>query len=164
MPEYFDRYINLAEDISIIEALRISQKELDQFEIEKWQKIGDKVYAEGKWTIKQIIQHLIDAERIFCYRALCIARGEMVKLPSFDEVAYAENAIVSHRDLDDLIAEFKAVKTATMSLFQSFTDEMLLQSGPSFSGTYSVLAIGYILAGHQRWHFKIIDERYTTLP
>jgi hypothetical protein len=97
--------------------LRISQKELDQFEIEKWQKIGDKVYAEGKWTIKQIIQHLIDTERIFCYRALCIARGEMVKLPSFDEVAYAENAIVSHRDLDDLIAEFKAVKTATMSLF-----------------------------------------------
>jgi DinB superfamily len=163
MPAYFDRYIDMADDVDVLESLKISQKELDEFDIEKWQKIGDKVYAEGKWTVKQIIQHIIDTERIFCYRALCIARGELVKLPSFDEAAYADNAQVNHRDLEDLLAELNAVRTATLALYQSFTDEMLLKSGPSFNGTYSVLAIGYILAGHQRWHIKVMEERYLDL-
>jgi hypothetical protein len=163
MPHYFDRYINLADNVEVIASLKASENELNQFDIEKWQKIGDKVYAEGKWTIKQIIQHIIDTERIFSYRALGIARGETIKLPSFDENIYAENGSVNHRDLGDLITELKAVRVATIALFQSFTDEMLLKSGPSFNGTYSVLAIGFIIAGHQRWHYNVMEERYFKL-
>jgi hypothetical protein len=163
MPAYFDRYINLAENETIIKALETSKQELDDFPIERWAKVGDKVYAEGKWTIKQIFQHMIDTERVFTYRALCFARGETAQLPSFDENSYADNADVTHRNLVEIIEEFKIVKANTISLFRSFTDEMLLKNGIASSSTYSVLAAGFIIAGHQRWHFRVIEERYSSI-
>lgn len=163
MPAYFDRYINLAENVSIVKALEISKQELDAFPLEKWEKIGDKVYAEGKWTIKQIFQHMVDTERVFGYRALCFARGEAAQLPSFDENSYADNADVTHRSLAEIIEEFKLVKATTIALFRSFTDEMLLKTGVASSSTYSVLAAGFIIAGHQRWHFGVMEERYAHL-
>lgn len=160
MPDYFDRYINLAADDDVLRALEISKEELDAFPIETWEKIGDKVYAEGKWTIKQIFQHMVDTERIFAYRALCFARGEAAKLPSFDENSYADNAHVNHRTLAEIIEEFKIVKLATLALYRSFTDEMLLKVGVASSSSYSTLAAGFIIAGHQRWHLNVIEERY----
>jgi hypothetical protein len=163
MPEYFDRYINLAEDIELNEAIQISLEELENLPIESWKAIGDKVYAEGKWTIKEILQHLIDAERIFAYRALCFARGEEAKLPSFDEENYAKNACTNHRTLEDLLAELKTVRLSFIELYKSFTLEMFMRGGMSFKGFYSVLSIGFIIAGHQRWHLKIIEERYLPL-
>jgi hypothetical protein len=163
MPKYFDRYINLADDVELKEALKISLDELNNLPIEQWKAIGDKTYAEGKWTIKEILQHLIDAERIFTYRALCFARGETVQLPSFDEANYAKNASTNHRTLEDLITELTSVRLSFSLLYESFTPEMLLCSGHGFKGIYSVLAIGFIVAGHQRWHFKIIEDRYMAL-
>lgn len=163
MPDYFDRYINLAADDDVLRALEISKEELEAFPIERWEKIGDKVYAEGKWTIKQIFQHMVDTERIFAYRALCFARGEAAKLPSFDENSYADNAHVNHRTLAEIIEEFKIVKLATLALYRSFTDEMLLKVGVASSSSYSTLAAGFIIAGHQRWHLNVIEERYSRL-
>jgi hypothetical protein len=162
MPEYFDRYINLADDTDVIEALQTSLTELQSAPIEQWKAHGDRVYAEGKWTIKSILQHLVDTERIFSYRALCFARGETAKLPPFDEEEFARQADMSHRSLDDLVAEMVASRQSLIALYKSFTPDMLLRSGLSFKGTYSVLAIGFVLAGHQRWHFNVIADRYFT--
>jgi hypothetical protein len=159
----FDRYINLANDIELKEALKISLDELKNLPIEHWKAIGDKTYAEGKWTIKEILQHLIDTERIFTYRSLCFARGEEAKLPSFDEENYAKNANTNHRSLEDLLEELKIVRISFSALYNSLTPEILMRGGMSFKGFYSVLSIGFIMVGHQRWHFNIIEERYLGL-
>jgi hypothetical protein len=163
MPAYFDRYINMADDVTLKDALAISMDELNNLPIETWKAIGDKVYAPGKWTIKDILQHMIDTERIFAYRALCFARGEAASMPSFDEEAYARNTNAGNRTLEDLIEELKLNRASFIALYHSFTDEMLLRTGLSFKGTYSVLAIGFITVGHQRWHFNVINERYLGL-
>ncbi|RFS18153.1 DinB family protein [Emticicia sp. C21] len=163
MPEYFDRYINLADDVDLKEALTISAEELTNLPLERWKAIGDKVYAPGKWTIKDILQHMIDTERIFGYRALCFARGEAARMPSFDEEEYGRNTNANQRTLEALIDELKIVRVSIIALYNSFTDEMLLKTGLSFKGTYSVLAIGFITVGHQRWHLNIINERYEGL-
>lgn len=160
MPDYFDRYIDMNDDVELNEALQISLHDLKNFPIERWKSIGDRVYAEGKWTIKQILQHVIDTERIFSYRALCFARGETALLPSFDEAGYAQQATTAHRTIDDLVAELATVRSSLITLYQSFTPEMLQRAGLGFKGLYSVLAIGFIIAGHQRWHARIIEERY----
>jgi hypothetical protein len=163
VPEYFDRYINLTDDVELKEALAISLDELNHLPIEAWEAIGDKVYAPGKWTIKDILQHLIDTERIFAYRALCFARGETTRMPAFDEEEYGRNANATQRTLEDLKDELKINRASFIALYNSFTGEMLLKTGLSFKGTYSVLAMGFIIAGHQRWHFNVIKERYSGL-
>jgi len=163
LPEYFDRYINKCDDVSIIEAIQISIDELDNIPIEKWRAIGNKTYEEGKWNIKDIIQHLIDVERIFSFRALAIARGEQQKLPGYSENEYAVTAKAGERSIDDLIAELRASHESIKWLYKSFTDDMLKKEGESFKGKYSVGAIGFIFPGHQRWHFEVIKEKYMNL-
>lgn len=117
-------------------------------------------YAEGKWTIKDIVQHLIDAERIFAYRALRIARKDKTPLPGFEENEYVETAFANKREMNDLIEEFITVREATISLFKTFTEEQLLQMGTASEKPVSVRAIGFITLGHQKHHEKIIKERY----
>jgi hypothetical protein len=163
IPEYHDRYINLCDDVELLDVIEISIKELDTFPLEKWKKLGDKVYAPGKWTIKDILQHLIDTERIFMYRALAYARNEKTKLPSYEENEYAENAKTSHRTFEELINELRTVHLAFKTMYESFTPEMLARQGEGFKGLYSVASIGFIMAGHQRWHLKVLEERYYSL-
>jgi DinB superfamily len=159
LPEYFDRYIALTDDVSVMESLHTSLVELQNAPLEKWKKIGDQVYAPGKWKIKDILQHLIDTERVFCYRALSFARGE-AEVKSYDEDAYARMAGAVHRTLEDLLEEAIAQRKSTIHLYNSFTQEMLDRVGMGFKGPYSVHAIGFIFGGHQRWHFRVIEERY----
>lgn len=164
MPEYFDRYINMCDDVTISEALQTSIDEINDNLIKKWEALGDKIYAPGKWTVKDMLQHIIDTERIFCYRALAIARGEQQTLPGFDEDEYAIAAnAAGHRNLNDVIRELLAVHKATIALYESFTEAMLDKKGRSFKGEYSVAAIGFTIAGHQRWHLKVLEERYYPL-
>lgn len=163
MPEYFDRYIHLAEDVELISSLQISLEELGSWPLNTWEKIGDRVYAPNKWTIKDIVQHIIDTERIFCYRALAFSRNESQPLPSYDEDAYAKAGRATNRKLGDLIEELKIVRQGTIALFQSLDNEMLERTGMGFKGPYSVASLGFMLAGHQRWHMRIIDERYLPL-
>ena len=162
LPEYFDRYINLTDDVTVMESLHSSLAELQKAPMDIWKNIGDKVYAPGKWTIKDILQHLIDTERVFCYRALSFARGES-EVKSYDEDAYARMAGASMRSLDDLMEEAIAQRKSTIHLYNSFTPEMLARIGMGFKGPYSVHAIGFIFGGHQRWHFRVIEERYVVL-
>lgn len=117
-------------------------------------------YAEGKWTIKDIVQHLIDAERIFAYRALRFSRNDPNDLPGFDENAYVEEAHANQRNLEGLLKEFEMVRRSTIELFQSFSAEDLLKNGTASGNQMSVRALGFIISGHLIHHFNIIRERY----
>lgn len=164
MPEYFDRYIMLTDDVTYMEALEISLKELENAPLDKWHQLNEKVYAPGKWTIKDILQHDIDTERVFTYRITAIARGDKQKMIPYDEDAFALNARANRRSIDDLYEELILVRKGTISMFKSFDKDMLLQQGFGFNGVeYSPLALGFMLAGHQRWHFKVLEERYYSL-
>ncbi|MBD2701344.1 DinB family protein [Spirosoma sp. BT702] len=163
MPVYFDRYINLCDDVTLPEAIQTSLDELDQFPLETWKALGDKVYAPGKWTVKDILQHLIDTERIFGYRALSFARGESQRMPSFEEDVYALAAQSSTRSMESLVDELRTVHLSFLSLMKSFTPDMLQKAGMGFKGEYTVAAIGFCMPGHQRWHMNVLKERYYPL-
>jgi DinB superfamily len=163
IPEYFDRYINLCDDVEIIQAIQISIDELNNAPLDKWIALKNKSYAPGKWTVKDILQHLIDAERVFSYRSLAFARGESQPLPSFDEDGYAANADANNRSIEELVAELKLSHRSVMQMYKSFTPQMLLKKGMGFKGEYSVTSIGFIIPGHQRWHLKVIEEKYLPL-
>jgi uncharacterized damage-inducible protein DinB len=117
-------------------------------------------YAEGKWTIKDLLLHLIDAERIFAYRALRIGRGDKTPLAGFEENGYVINANANSRSEESLLKEFELVRKSTLELFKNFTDEQLAYLGTSSDSIISVRAIGFIISGHQNHHIKIIQERY----
>jgi hypothetical protein len=163
LPEYFDRYINQNDDVDIPTAIQTSMDELQSAPLEKWKALGDRVYAPGKWTVKDTLQHLIDTERIFSYRALAFARGEKAAMPSFSEDEYATEARANNRSLEELVAELQNVHAALKSLYTGFTREMLERKGMGFKGLYSVADIGFMMPGHQRWHFNILAERYYPL-
>jgi hypothetical protein len=160
MPEYFDRYINLVENIPVIEALEKYSQLTSEDNIELFKKIGDKVYAPGKWTIKSIIQHIIDAERIMSYRALCFARRDSTNLPGFDEDHFAMHTNADSRPLNNLLEEFTIVRKSSIALFKSFDDNMLQQTGTANNRSISVLALGFVISGHQLHHLNVISERY----
>lgn len=117
-------------------------------------------YAGNKWTIKEVIVHLIDAERIFSYRALRFARNDKTDLSGFEENDYVPFSDANKRSKTDLMAEFKAVRNSTLCLFQSFSDEMLVRMGTIGGNTTSVRALGFIIAGHQKHHINVVRERY----
>lgn len=120
---------------------------------------ADYAYAEGKWTIKEVIGHMIDAERTFAYRTLAFSRGQK-ELPAFEENEYVEKSTFSSRTITDLIEEFKLVREANLFLFRSLTPQQLLATGIANSNIISVRALLYIAAGHEMHHLSIIKERY----
>jgi len=117
-------------------------------------------YAEGKWSIREVLGHLIDAERIFTYRALRIARGDTTPLAQFDENEYAKTAGSDARTLSNLVREFGAVREASVQLFESLPDDAWGRSGVASGKNISVRALAYITAGHAMHHLKILRERY----
>lgn len=117
-------------------------------------------YAEGKWTIKEIMAHLIDDERIYVYRALRFARNDQTELPGFEQDDYAVESGANERSLDNLLEEFAAVRRSTIALFNSFDDRVLTRSGVASGNVMSVRAIAYHLAGHELRHMNMIKERY----
>lgn len=163
LPEYFDRYINKCDDVELLEAIQTSIDELDHFPITKWNALGDKIYAPGKWTVKELLQHLIDTERIFTFRALAFARNEKQQLPSFEEDAYVQQSDANNRSIEELVAELRSVHLSFKAMFESFTPVMLSRTGKGFKGEYSVASIGFMMPGHQRWHVQVLEEKYYSL-
>lgn len=164
MPEYFDRYINLTDDVTYMQALEISLNELQNAPIDKWKALDEKVYAPGKWTIKDMLQHIIDTERVFAYRMTAFARKDPQQMLGYDEDNYAKNAFANRRTVDDLVEELILVRKNLIALYRSFTPEMLQLEGKGYTGaSYSVLSMAFCMAGHQRWHFNILKERYYPL-
>ena len=117
-------------------------------------------YDEGKWTIKELIQHIIDAERVLSYRALRFSRNDSTDLHGFDEDWYVEHSNGNERNFKDILQEFTHLRNSTISLFTSFTDEMLTMSGTSNGSEMTVRALGFIISGHHLHHIRIIKEKY----
>jgi len=165
MPQYFDRYIALADDnLTVTDALELSLLELEKAPIDKWKALGSNVYAAGKWTLCDMLQHILDTERIFVYRILSIARGDQQTMAPFEEDDFARNAMANRRSFQEILEEMKLVRKTTIMMFKSFNEDMLLRNGSGNNGVqYGPLALGFVLAGHQRWHFKVLEERYYPL-
>ena len=158
--DFYKSYIQALEDVELIEELEISLHDFIRFVQNIPMDKFDYRYAEGKWTIKEIIQHLIDSERVFSYRALRISRNDKTPLPGFDENEYVANSNGNKRNLQGLLTELAVVRQATLSLFNSFSQEQLQYVGIASDNEVSVRAIGFIIIGHQKHHQKIFAERY----
>jgi hypothetical protein len=160
VPEFYHNYIKQVPDNDLMIAFKTQTPAVIDFlknlPIEK----VDYAYVPGKWTIKEVLQHLIDAERVFCYRALRFARKDPTPLPGFDENLFAKNSNAASRSWSDLLEEFTAVRKATEWLYGSFDEEQLNAAGLSNNHSNYVLAFGYISVGHSLHHMKIIRERY----
>lgn len=124
------------------------------------EEIANHAYAPGKWSLKELLQHIIDCERIFAFRALCFARSEKQALPGFEENDYAAASNANRRSWAGLCEEFFAVRKTTEMLYGSFTEEMLHRVGKKEDDELSPILIGYAIVGHCKHHFGIIEERY----
>jgi len=117
-------------------------------------------YQEGKWTIKELMLHVVDTERIFQYRALRFARADKTDLPGFSENDFVSNSNANDRSLISLLDEFVVLRKSTISLFETFSEDTLLKIGISGGNTMSVRAAGYLIIGHQKHHVNIVKQRY----
>jgi hypothetical protein len=159
-PFYFSNYIQLVEQEDLNSVLKNQIETSKQFFNSIPEEKIDYRYAEGKWNIKEVLQHIIDTERVFAYRALAFARQEPNALPGMDENSYAKNSNADSRKWKDLIDEFEAVRQSTIHLYQSFSESQLELTGKTVSYEISVRALGYTIAGHSAHHINILKERY----
>ena len=163
-PEYYagyiTRYLDRPDALPVDEALLTQAEDLSAMLGGLSQEQSGFRYAEGKWSIREVVGHLIDCERIFALRALCIARGEHQPLPGFDENAYVANAGFDARSMESLLEEFASVRAATISLVSSLSEADLLRRGIANNGTFTPRAIVWILIGHVVHHVAVLRERY----
>lgn len=157
---FYAPYIQNLDNVILLEELEISVHRLRNFVQNIPMDKYDYRYAAGKWTIKDILQHLIDSERVFAYRALRFARKDVTPLPGFEENAFADAAEGFKRSIRDLLTELAVVREATLCLFKTFSDETLLLKGIASEREMSVRALGFIIIGHQNHHQRIFEERY----
>jgi uncharacterized damage-inducible protein DinB len=157
---FYQTYINKAQNINLKSGLLENFKQVYAFLNTIPENKLEYRYADGKWTIKEVIQHLIDAERIFSYRALRIARQDQTPLSGFEENEYVPASFANDRSIAELLGDYKAVRQSTISLFDSFTDVMLLEIGTASNSSISVRALGFITIGHENHHCLLIKERY----
>lgn len=159
-PSYFDRYINLVPEDDLQTAFKNQLPVITAFLNSISEEKAKHAYAPGKWTIKELLLHMTDTERIFAYRSLCFARKEEQSLPGFDENLYAENSHANARSWTDLVNEFLLVRTTTELLFSSFTEEALHNAGTANNNPATALSMGFTAIGHVYHHKKILEERY----
>lgn len=157
---YYQTYINKTTDFPLKLGLPANFEKvlyfLNSIPLEK----HEYRYAPEKWTIKEVVQHMMDTERIFAYRALRIARLDQTPLPGFDQDQYVEPSQANKRTFESLLSEYKAIRHATDTLFNSFDDEMLMRTGTASNSPISVRALGFIIMGHENHHCKVMKERY----
>ena len=158
--KYIQRYLDLVPSKNWLEELQNSEQET----LTIYSKLNEESsrfrYAENKWSYKELLQHLIDCERIFQFRALSFSRGELQNLTGFDEEIYANNSNADTRNLADLIAEFSIVRQSSIYLFKSFSDEMLSNKGFANGNEISVETIGKLVVGHNLHHLNVVREIY----
>lgn len=159
---YYARYINLVPEDDIVAALEGQGRETAAL----LSLVGDEKasfrYAPDKWSVKQVIGHVTDAERVFAYRAMSIGRGERKPLPGFEEKDYVANASFDDRGLADLVDDLTSARRATLSLLRGFSGEAWRRVGTASDATVSVRALAYMILGHERHHLAVLRERYLT--
>lgn len=159
-PAYYAPYIQAIEGADVSALMRSQLVEVEQLGMIIDNERAMHRYAEGKWSIKELIGHLVDCERIFGYRALCIARGETQPLPGFDENDYVSNAQFDAQAFSSIIEEFLALRLANIILFESFTEAQRILMGNANGNPVSVRAIESIIVGHAHHHLTVLRERY----
>jgi len=157
---FYQTYINYTTSANLLQLLNESLFEITSFIAAVPESKASYAYAEGKWTLKELLQHCIDTERIMTYRALSIARGDKQSLPGFDENAYSAASNANTRPWDDLVEEMLLVRKTTILLFKSFTEGQLQQRGFANNHAINCNALGYITVGHFKHHERIVKERY----
>ncbi|MBX2972939.1 MAG: DinB family protein [Flavobacteriales bacterium] len=160
LPPHFRVYLGKAGKDNVPEALHDALERTIALFGAVDESRGGHRYAEGKWSIKEVLQHLNDCERIFAYRALCFARNDSTVLPGFDEDLYAATSAADRIPLATILNEHRVIRQATLALFTSFDEAMLQRSGRAGSSTLSVRDLGLIIAGHAQHHCDIHEQRY----
>ena len=157
---YYETYISKIEGDDILKTLETQLSEVVVLFKSIPEEKGSYAYADGKWTIKELIGHINDTERVFAYRAMCFARGEKKSLPGFEQDDYVRGGDFNNRSLSDLINEFRLLRESDLVLFKSFNEDALSQIGNGNQGKVTVLAILYIIAGHTQHHINILKAKY----
>ena len=157
---YYESYIKLVEGEDILKILNDQGKKTQDILNSFSEHRGNFCYANGKWTVKEVVGHLLDTERVFAYRALCIARGEKKSLPGFDQNDYVKEGNFNRRELFDLNYEFRLLRESNLLLFRTFTPEMLKLKGFANESSVTVLAILFMIAGHEKHHMNVLREKY----
>lgn len=158
--EYYQSYIDLVEGDDIFIALEEGNRSALNILNSFSQSKGDYRYADGKWTLKEVIGHIMDTERVFAYRALAIARGDRTPLPGFDQNEYVAHAKFNKRPLYELTYEYRLLRESTLLLFKSFDESVLQNKGNANGQDITVLSLMFIIAGHEKHHINVVKERY----
>jgi uncharacterized damage-inducible protein DinB len=160
VPDFYTTYINALQEDNLQEALANNTRRFRKLLKQIPHKKINYAYAEGKWTVKELLQHIIDSERVFIYRALTFARQDPAPLPGFDENTWAITAKAPKRKWNELVDEFKALRAANEIFLNSLDDDQLRQTGSANNNSISVAGLAFVCAGHVAHHMRIIRERY----
>ncbi len=157
---YYETYVSLVKETDIVATLQNQLSEMQNLLAGISEERGAFAYATGKWTIKEVIGHLSDGEKIFAYRALRISRADQTPMEGFEQNGYVENADFNARKLTDLAEEFTLLRRANILFFKSLTAEAWRRRGTASEAEVSVRALAYIMVGHVRHHANILRSRY----
>lgn len=163
LPDFYARYILEVPQHDLHEALSANLLQFERMDWPLLEKIGDMAYAPGKWTVKELLRHLIDNEWIQTYRALRFSRGDTMELPGYDEDTYVPASNAAAISVQDLREEFILLRKASILLFKGFDASMVQRRGICFEKEVTVLALGFMLAGHAHHHLMVLRERYYPL-
>jgi hypothetical protein len=160
LPDFHKRYVDHVKDLDVIEALKNANEQMLKQIRSVPEERGLFKYAPEKWTIKEVLCHMLDTERILAYRAMRFARNDKTPLPGFEENDYAPEANANNRNITRVADEMQRLRATSIDLFESFTPQMLSRKGLANNLELSVLNLGYIIAGHECHHLKVLKERY----
>ena len=159
-PPYAEGYVSLVAAGDVLETLGRQVEETTALLARIPEERAGEGYEPGKWSVKELVGHMIDAERVFAYRALCIARGETASLPGMEQDDYVAHANSNARTLADLISEFTHVRASTLDLLRHLDEQAWLRRGVANGKPASVRALAHIIAGHERHHLNVLSTRY----
>ncbi len=159
-PAYFQTYVDLVPPGDILDTLAFQVQETEQYLRSVGEEKSRHRYQPDRWSIREIVGHLADAERVFCYRALTFARGDSTPLPGFEQDDWVAGSGADSRSLEELTAEFRLVRAATVALFAGMDEESLQRSGTANDNRMVVAAVPFVIAGHELHHRRVIQDRY----
>lgn len=157
---YYNTYVSLVDADDVLPVLDAQPDQLKAIFSDVQEERGHFAYADGKWTIKELLSHIIDGERMFAYRVLRISRGDETPIEGFEQDGYIENSNANDRCFAELLEEFELVRRANMMMFNNLSDEAAARIGIANEKPVSVRALVYIMAGHVTHHINIINDRY----
>ncbi|MGI9548162.1 MAG: DinB family protein [Flavobacteriaceae bacterium] len=160
--KFYQPYIFALGDVELVKTLRRQRENFPQFIASIPENLWQTSYAEGKWTIAEVLLHVLDAERVFQYRALRFARNDSTNLPGFDQDTYVPYSGASGISKEEVIEDYRSIRSSTIALFSKLDEVALRRKGKANDAAMSVAALGFIMCGHQRHHRDIIRSRYLT--